>query len=234
MSLGKNNWAIISILALAILNVSCGGGSSGGSDSASTATRSQIATGSQNKIQAEPKTTTVLALAGTPTTKIYEAQTYTFVPTVSYNGSNTLLFTIANQPAWSTFNVLTGELSGTTKHDDVGTTSEIVISVSDGTVRADLASFNLTIESATTQLSWNAPTTRDDNSALPLAELAGYRIYAGTTPETLALLVDINDADTTQYTITDLSPATYYYTVTAYNVYGIESLRPQPVSKTIN
>ncbi|MDV5172556.1 putative Ig domain-containing protein, partial [Photobacterium rosenbergii] len=50
-----------------------------------------------------------------------------------------------NLPSWASFNTASGLLSGTPSNDDVGTTSNIVIKVSDGNETASLAAFNLEV-----------------------------------------------------------------------------------------
>ena len=86
----------------------------------------------------------------------------------------------------------------------------------------------------TATLSWVAPATRSDGSPLPLSELAGFKVYTGTAPDTLSLLVDISDSSTTEYTVNDLEAGTHYYAVAAYNIYGTEGELSEVVSKTIN
>lgn len=227
MSPGRNTWSTVFVSTLLLAIAGCGGG--GGSNSSGTNTTIQ-----DNTVGTEPQHKTVLSLTGTPATWVYEATTYTFTPSVTYNGTGNLIFSITNQPVWATFNLLTGELSGVPTNSNVSTTSGIIISASDGTLQTALTAFNLTVESTTAHLSWNAPTTRDDGSPLPLAELVGYRVYTGTAPGTLVPLVEINDPITTEYTVTNLTAATYYYAISALNSYGSESVLSEVVSKTIN
>ena len=59
---------------------------------------------------------------------------YNFQPKASDPDGNTLTFSIQNKPSWLVFNTTTGKLSGTPSSADVGTYSNIVISVSDGSV----------------------------------------------------------------------------------------------------
>lgn len=235
MSPRGNTWStILVLLALPLFVTGCGGGGSSAGGTSNTTISHTVIPDPEPDPQPQPQPQTTLTLSGAPTTKAYEAIPYTFTPTVSYNGTASLTFSITNAPTWAAFNLLTGELSGVPANRDVSTTSGIIISASDGTIQAALTTFNLTVESTTAHLSWNAPTTRDDGSPLPLAELVGYRVYAGTAPETLIPLVEINDPITTEYTITNLTPATYYYAVSARNSYGTESGLSVVVSKTIN
>ncbi len=73
---------------------------------------------------------------------------YSFTPTASDADGNALTFSIANRPAWATFNASTGRLSGTPAASNVGVYGNIVISVSDGQARTSLAAFALTVVTA--------------------------------------------------------------------------------------
>jgi hypothetical protein len=78
-------------------------------------------------------------------------------------------------------------------------------------------------------LAWDAPTTNVDTT--PLTDLAGYKVYYGTTQGAYAQFVDTHNINTT-YTldVSGLPPGTYYIAVTAYNSSGVESAYSKPVS----
>lgn len=84
-------------------------------------------------------------------------------------------------------------------------------------------------ENTSATLSWDAPATNADGTEL--TDLAGYKVYYGTSPGNYATVIDVEDVTT--YTINDLSPATYYFTVTAYDEIGNESDYSNEVSKTM-
>ncbi|WEM43738.1 Ig-like domain-containing protein [Photobacterium sp. DA100] len=84
-------------------------------------------------------------ISGTPATSVQQDASYSFTPVASDLDNDALTFGIDNQPAWASFNTATGLLSGTPSNDDVGTTSNIVIHVSDGNETASLAAFNLEV-----------------------------------------------------------------------------------------
>jgi len=84
-------------------------------------------------------------ISGTPATSVDEDSAYSFIPTASDIEDDSLTFSISNQPSWANFNSDTGALSGTPTNSDVGITDNIVISVSDGSLSADLPAFNLTV-----------------------------------------------------------------------------------------
>ncbi|MBD2089905.1 putative Ig domain-containing protein [Microcoleus sp. FACHB-1515] len=85
------------------------------------------------------------SISGTPATTIDEDGIYSFTPTAIDPERTSLIFTIQNQPTWATFDTATGTLSGTPTNAAVGTTSGIVISVSDGVNSIALPAFDLTV-----------------------------------------------------------------------------------------
>ena len=90
-------------------------------------------------------------IAGTPPTGAVVGTSYSFMPTATdADAGDVLTYAIENQPAWATFSTTTGALTGTPASSHVGTTTGIVISVSDGTESASLSAFNLEVESTNT------------------------------------------------------------------------------------
>ena len=61
------------------------------------------------------------------------------------DSGDSLSFSVVNKPSWATFNSVNGALSGTPSNDDVGTTSGIIISVSDGTISTSLSAFSIEV-----------------------------------------------------------------------------------------
>ncbi|HVY66824.1 MAG TPA: fibronectin type III domain-containing protein, partial [Gammaproteobacteria bacterium] len=126
----------------------------------------------------------------------------------------------------------TGLLSGTPAAGDVGTTSNIVITVSDGTTQTSLAAFSVTVVAVATgsaTLSWTPPTQNTDGSPL---DLAGYRVYWGTNRNNLSNSAAV-DKGLATYVVMDLTPATWYFAVTALSSSGVESSRSNVASKTL-
>jgi len=89
-------------------------------------------------------------ISGTPPASIAAATAYAFTPTASGPAGDTLTFSIANKPSWATFSTTTGELSGTPASADVGSDSDIIISVGDGTLSAALPAFTITVTAQVT------------------------------------------------------------------------------------
>ena len=80
-------------------------------------------------------------------------------------------------------------------------------------------------------LSWVAPTLNTDGTILN--DLAGYYINYGTSATALSQTVTVTGATSTTYTVANLVPGTYYFSVTAYSSAGTESAPSPTVSKTI-
>lgn len=76
-------------------------------------------------------------------------------------------------------------------------------------------------------LSWNAPTTNADGT--PLTDLAGYKIYYGTSSGNYSQKINVGNVTT--YKVTNLtSDNTYYFAVTAYDKSGNASKFSNEVS----
>jgi len=72
-------------------------------------------------------------------------------------------------------------------------------------------------------LSWVAPSEREDNTPISLSEIAGYRIYYGTTQGDYPNKIEINDASEDVADIS-LSQGTYYVVITTVDMDGRESV----------
>jgi uncharacterized repeat protein (TIGR03803 family) len=84
-------------------------------------------------------------ISGTPPTSVTVGQTYTFRPTASDPDGQGLTFSIANKPSWASFETFGGRLHGIPTSSHLGTFSNIVITVSDGTASASLPAFSITV-----------------------------------------------------------------------------------------
>jgi hypothetical protein len=173
-------------------------------------------------------------ISGSPATSIAVNGAYSFRPTASDADGDALTFTISNKPAWASFSTTTGQLSGTPSSANVGTYSNITIGVSDGRTSVSLPAFAIAVNSVSSgsvTLSWTAPTQNTDGTAL--TNLAGYRIYYGTSASALTQMVQVNGVGIASYVIENLSPATYYFAVRAYTSGGAESSNSNVASKVI-
>lgn len=224
------------------------------------------------------------SIHGIPATSITAGSTYGFQPIASDPDEDTLVFSIANLPAWASFDSSTGHLGGTPRNRNVGVYAGIIISVSDGRETMALPAFTILVEpiiasggdtsggdtsgggstsggstsggstsggstsdgdtsggstsgstsTGTASLSWVAPSTKVDGTPLSLSQIAGYRIYTGTTSNNLALVQDLDDGSATSYVVTGLAAATtHYFAISVYDTSGNESSRSEIASKRI-
>lgn len=187
---------------------------------------------------ASPPPSAPPTISGTPPTTDLAGTAYTFTPQASDPSGSALSFSVQNKPAWASFSIATGGLSGTPTTANVGTYSNIVISVSDGTHSAALAPFSINVTQpaappppATATLTWTAPTTNTDGSAV--TNLAGYHIYYGTSPSSLTTVIDVGNPATTSYTVNNLSSGTWYFAVNAYTTGGVDSALSNTGTKSI-
>ena len=123
-------------------------------------------------VQASTSTNMPPTISGTPRTTATAGVAYSFRPTASDANSDPLTFSIANRPAWASFSASSGRLSGTPSSANVGTYSNIVISVNDGTATQSLPAFSIAVAAST---STNTPPTISGN---PLTTVLQGRAYA--------------------------------------------------------
>jgi hypothetical protein len=88
------------------------------------------------------------------------------------------------------------------------------------------------IATGTATLSWTAPTQNEDGS--PLTDLAGYRVYWGTSSRNYSNSVTINNPGVTTYVVENLlAGRTYFFATTAGNGDGVYSDYSVEASKAI-
>lgn len=173
-------------------------------------------------------------ISGAPVTSINAGSAYSFRPTASDPNGDALTFAIANRPSWATFNTGTGQLTGSPTAANVGSYSNVVISVSDGRASASLPAFAVSVVDVSVggaTLSWSPPTQNTDGSTL--ANLSGYRIYYGASADELTHTVQVANAGVTTYVVENLAPGTYYFMVRAYSNSGNESGNSNLASKVV-
>jgi hypothetical protein len=83
---------------------------------------------------------------GTPATSVVAAHYYSWQPSASDADANKLTFSIANKPAWASFDAASGRLYGTPFPASVGTFGNILIKVSDGVAAISLPAFAVTVQ----------------------------------------------------------------------------------------
>ncbi|NOQ88882.1 MAG: hypothetical protein GQ550_08150 [Gammaproteobacteria bacterium] len=77
--------------------------------------------------------------------------------------------------------------------------------------------------SGVVNLSWVAPSEREDGTALALSEIAGFRIYYGTVSGDYQNHLDVNDSSAVQAQVAGVPSGTYYVVLTTVDADGRES-----------
>jgi hypothetical protein len=180
-----------------------------------------------------PLPNTPPTISGSAATTVLAGQAYSFQPTAKDPNGLRITFGIYNKPAWLTFDGATGRLYGTPAANNVGAYSNIVITAYDGYSKGVLPAFSISVQAAVSQptaaaaapvtVQWLPPTQNTDGSVL--TNLAGYRVYYGTSTTNLDHTATISNPGLARYVIGDLSPATWYFAMTAYSTLGQESDR---------
>ena len=182
----------------------------------------------------ESDTNSAPQISGAAPDSVASGQSYSFTPSASDPDRDSLSFSVSGLPSWAAFDTQSGRLSGTPTSADVGTYTAITITVTDGQASDSLAPFTITVQAVSlgsVTLSWTAPTENSDGSTL--TNLAGYKLYWGTTSGQYPNSVTINNASVTTYVIENLSTGSYEFVATAFNLAGIESSYSAPVTKLV-
>lgn len=80
-------------------------------------------------------------------------------------------------------------------------------------------------------LSWTA--VHESVDGQPLADIAGYRIYYGTTRHGMFTVVQLADPRVSAYQVRSLESGTWYFAVVAYTRTGTQGPPSNVVTKTI-
>jgi hypothetical protein len=126
----------VSLIAAVFILAGCSGG--GGNIGSSSADPSAT----------PAATSTAPTISGSPATTIQAGHAYLFKASAQDATSSTLKFAIQNVPVWASFDSTTGTLSGTPTAKNVGKTSNILVSVSNGAEDASLPAFSITVSAA--------------------------------------------------------------------------------------
>jgi len=82
-------------------------------------------------------------------------------------------------------------------------------------------------------VSWTAPSVRENNTALSLANIAGYRVYSGTSPSAYTDIQFINDSTATSFVFNSVPAGTYYVAVTTLDTNGLEGRLSEEVQLVV-
>jgi hypothetical protein len=212
----RNFIAVILAASFAAMLGGCSANTSNANAANSAAPNTSPAVGVAN--------TTSFTIAGNPAQSATVGTEYRFTPTATYAAGTTPNFAIKNKPGWATFDTAAGTLSGSPAATDVGVDAQILITASDGTQSATLASFSISVTAAAGNpitLSWTAPSLNSNGSTL--TDLAGYHIYYGASAAAMNSVITVNGAADTSLVISHLTPGTWYIAVAAFNSELIES-----------
>jgi hypothetical protein len=156
-----------------------------------------------------------------------------FAATGTYSNNTTQNLTAA--VTWSSSNTGLATISNAAGSNGLATSiaaGSTTITATSGSVSGTAT---LTVTAITTTgsaiVSWNAPTTNADGT--PLTDLAGYKLYYGTSSGNYTSMINVGNAATYTYTINNLARGTYYFAVTAYDTQNNESSYSNEVSGTI-
>ena len=190
------SFSILNIPAWATFNTSTGA-LSGTPTSANEGTFADIlisVTGAETTVSLPAFTIQVVAAAnnaptitGNPATTVTAGTPYSFTPAAADPNGNALTFSIVNAPSWASFSPSSGQLSGTPPTADVGTFSNIVITVSDGTLSASLAAFSIQVQAPAN----DTPTISGTPAASVVAGSAYSFTPSATDPSGQALVFSI-------------------------------------------
>lgn len=84
-------------------------------------------------------------ISGIPGGSVMATTNYSFTPVASDPDGDSMTFAIVNKPNWATFNSDTGELSGIPTEDQIGSSADIIISVSDSSDSSSLSPFSIDV-----------------------------------------------------------------------------------------
>jgi hypothetical protein len=173
-------------------------------------------------------------ISGTPIKTITVGSAYSFKPAAADANGDKLTYSIKYMPVWASFSTSTGALTGTATAAEVGTYANIGISVSDGKESASLPAFTVTVNQIATgnvTVDWTPPTENVDGSVL--TNLAGYRMYYGTSAKDMTQSVQLTNPGLTSYVVENLSAGTWYFAMVSYSSANVESTMSGVVSGAV-
>lgn len=134
----------IATLLVAISLVGCGG-TSNTTKNSSTPTLADSGGSTPITSPPRPRSDSIPLISGIPASAAVADRPYSFQPVASDGDRQPLTFSISGMPLWAAFDSVTGHLWGTPPATAIGSQSQVVISVSDGTHIQALPKFSLTV-----------------------------------------------------------------------------------------
>jgi hypothetical protein len=161
-------------------------------------------------------------ISGSPSVKININTDYSFIPQSQDPDGDHLTFMVTNLPNWASFNTATGEINGTPTLEKLY--ESIVISVSDGFHTVPLNAFNINVtlpDPLSVTIKWQAPS--EDLNDNPLGGIQAYKIFYRTAQGSIDKSVMVNDDNTNEFTINNLVPGDYFFSMAVVTSNGMES-----------
>jgi hypothetical protein len=146
---------------------------------------------------------TTLTISGQPATSVTVDQTYSFTPSVSGSRYYRLRYSISGKPSWMSFSSYRGTLYGIPHTANVGTYSNIVITVTDGRRTAQLAPFAIAVKGTTTTPTPEPTPTPTTNTAPTITGAPATSVTVGTAYSFKPTAADAN-GDALTYSISGL------------------------------
>lgn len=176
-------------------------------------------------------------ISGQPNGEAEAGSPWAFSPNASDADGDALTFVIQNRPGWASFDATTGRLSGTPGDSHVGPYPDIRIGVTDGQAQTNLQAFAIDVRSrpqstGSAALHWTPPTSRIDGTSL--SNLAGYRIYRGTTTGNLNMVREVGNPGVTSFLMEGLTAGEWHFAISAIDGQGRESTLSNIVSRWVN
>ena len=223
MSYIKSCFVLLAALLITSL-FGCGGGGSANVDSSTSSNGAQTVTSA-----------TLVSIAITPTNpSIVKDTNQQFIATGTFSDNTTQ--DITTTVTWNSSDTSVATISNASGSNGLVTslaTGSTTITATSGSV-SGTATLTVTV-GGFVSLAWDAPTTKTDGSSLnPATDLSLYKIYYGTASLMYTTVVNVTNPGTTTISKTlNLSPGTYYFSVTTVDTSGQESSYSNEVMKTI-
>lgn len=83
------------------------------------------------------------------------------------------------------------------------------------------------------KLAWQVPNQRENGAALPIVEISSYEIYVTAENAGTSRTIRVDNRQQTEYTISSLTPDTYFFSMVTVDTDGMYSSLSDVVSKTI-
>lgn len=207
------------ILALGIATLAACGGGGGGTSTQNNASNSSSTPSSSSSSQHE--TTSTAPAAGESDTPSGTGTTTTDATTTT---DTTTSSTTPPDTTTTGTDTTTSTSTGTDPVVDNGTSDTTTDTVTDTTPVPSVPDI---------ALSWAIPAAREDGSYMPVYEIAGYELRYTKDQSTQVTVVRINDAQTTDWVLEDVTPGNYQFTIATIDSDGLYSANSQTVSTRI-